>query len=70
MPPKEILQTQPHEYCVLSQFDQDALIKETYRIGARAFVTKVAIPEFSDCRAKASELKSVISLSAESFSLL
>ena len=28
----------------LSQFDQDSLIKETYRIGARAFVTKDCDP--------------------------
>ncbi len=28
----------------LSQFDQDALIKETYRLGARAFVTKDCDP--------------------------
>ena len=28
----------------LSQFDQDSLIKETYRLGARAFVTKDCDP--------------------------
>lgn len=29
----------------LSQFDQDPLIKESYRIGARAFITKACDPE-------------------------
>lgn len=42
---KQILQNTPHANIVfLSQFDQDALIKETYRIGARAFVTKDCDP--------------------------
>ena len=39
---KQILHNTPHANIVfLSQFDQDPLIKETYRIGARAFVTKI-----------------------------
>jgi DNA-binding NarL/FixJ family response regulator len=38
---KEILQAHPNAKIIfLSQFDQDSLIKETYKIGARAFVTK------------------------------
>jgi two-component system invasion response regulator UvrY len=42
---KEILQQHPDANIVfLSQFDQDSLIKETYRIGARAFVTKDCAP--------------------------
>ncbi|TXI89752.1 MAG: response regulator transcription factor [Burkholderiaceae bacterium] len=54
---KEILQTQPHANIVfLSQFDQDALIKETYRIGARAFVTKDCDPaDLATAVQKASE---------------
>lgn len=40
-----ILKTDPHARLIfLSQFDQDSLIKETYRIGARAFVTKDCDP--------------------------
>jgi two-component system, NarL family, invasion response regulator UvrY len=42
---KEILQQFSEANIVfLSQFDQDALIKETYRLGARAFVTKDCDP--------------------------
>ncbi len=42
---KQILQRCPEANIVfLSQFDQDALIKETYRLGARAFVTKDCDP--------------------------
>jgi DNA-binding NarL/FixJ family response regulator len=42
---KEILQQFPNANIVfLSQFDQDALIKETYRLGARAFITKDCDP--------------------------
>jgi two-component system invasion response regulator UvrY len=42
---KHILEKQPHAQIVfLSQFDQDALIKETYRLGAKAFVTKDCDP--------------------------
>ncbi len=54
---KEILQAQPHANIVfLSQFDQDALIKETYRIGARAFVTKDCDPaDLATAVQKASE---------------
>ena len=43
----------------LSQFDQDSLIKETYRLGARAFVTKDCDPAdlaLAVVRAHASEL--------------
>lgn len=43
---KEILQTFPHAKIVfLSQFDQDRLIKESYRLGGSAFVTKNCDPE-------------------------
>ncbi|MES2048481.1 MAG: response regulator transcription factor [Pseudomonadota bacterium] len=42
---RQILQKYPAANIVfLSQFDQDALIKETYRLGARAFVTKDCDP--------------------------
>jgi two-component system invasion response regulator UvrY len=42
---RQILQKFPAANIVfLSQFDQDALIKETYRLGARAFVTKDCDP--------------------------
>jgi two-component system invasion response regulator UvrY len=42
---KHILENQPEAQIVfLSQFDQDALIKETYRLGAKAFVTKDCDP--------------------------
>lgn len=42
---KQILTAHPNANIVfLSQFDQDALIKETYRLGARAFVTKDCDP--------------------------
>ncbi|MBC3829884.1 response regulator transcription factor [Undibacterium amnicola] len=42
---KHILEKQPAAQIVfLSQFDQDALIKETYRLGAKAFVTKDCDP--------------------------
>jgi two-component system invasion response regulator UvrY len=42
---KEVLLHYPEANIVfLSQFDQDALIKETYRLGARAFVTKDCNP--------------------------
>ena len=42
---RQILQKHPDANIVfLSQFDQDALIKETYRLGARAFVTKDCDP--------------------------
>lgn len=42
---KQILEKQAHAQIVfLSQFDQDALIKETYRLGAKAFVTKDCDP--------------------------
>jgi len=42
---KHILEKQPEAQIVfLSQFDQDALIKETYRLGAKAFVTKDCDP--------------------------
>ena len=42
---KEILLAHPHANIVfLSQFDQDGLIKETYRLGAKAFVTKDCNP--------------------------
>ena len=42
---RQILQKYPDANIVfLSQFDQDALIKETYRLGARAFVTKDCDP--------------------------
>lgn len=42
---KEILRQHPGAKIVLlSQFDQDSLIKETYKIGARAFVTKNCDP--------------------------
>ena len=42
---KQVLQDFPEANIVfLSQFDQDALIKETYRLGARAFVTKDCDP--------------------------
>jgi two-component system invasion response regulator UvrY len=40
-----ILKSDPHARIVfLSQFDQDSLIKETYRFGAKAFVTKDCHP--------------------------
>lgn len=42
---RNILQRFPKARIVfLSQFDQDSLIKETYRLGARAFVTKDCDP--------------------------
>jgi len=42
---EEILKKFPSAKIVfLSQFDQDSLIKETYRLGARAFVTKDCDP--------------------------
>jgi two-component system invasion response regulator UvrY len=42
---KEILKQYPDAKIVfLTQFDQDSLIKETYKIGARAFVTKDCDP--------------------------
>ena len=42
---KSILEQFPKANIVfLSQFDQDALIKETYRLGGRAFVTKDCDP--------------------------
>ena len=42
---QQILKADPHAKVVfLSQFDQDSLIKETYRIGAHAFVTKDCDP--------------------------
>lgn len=42
---KQILEKQAEAQIVfLSQFDQDALIKETYRLGAKAFVTKDCDP--------------------------
>ncbi|HEU4850519.1 MAG TPA: response regulator transcription factor [Telluria sp.] len=42
---RNILQRYPKARIVfLSQFDQDSLIKETYRLGARAFVTKDCDP--------------------------
>ncbi len=42
---KHILEKHPDAQIVfLSQFDQDALIKETYRLGAKAFVTKDCDP--------------------------
>lgn len=43
---KTIIQQHPDASVIfLSQFDQDALIKEAYRIGARAFVTKDCNPD-------------------------
>ncbi|MBY0574476.1 MAG: response regulator transcription factor [Undibacterium sp.] len=42
---RHILQTHPQANILfLSQFDQDALIKETYKLGAKAFVTKDCDP--------------------------
>jgi two-component system invasion response regulator UvrY len=42
---RDILEEDPSARIVfLSQFDQDSLIKETYRLGARAFVTKDCDP--------------------------
>ena len=42
---RKVLSTDPHAKVVfLSQFDQDSLIKETYRMGAKAFVTKDCDP--------------------------
>ncbi|MYM26991.1 response regulator [Duganella sp. CY15W] len=42
---RQILAQTPEAAIVfLSQFDQDALIKETYRLGARAFMTKDCDP--------------------------
>lgn len=42
---RQILRANPRAKVVfLSQFDQDSLIKETYRIGAHAFVTKDCDP--------------------------
>lgn len=42
---RTILEKHPSAHIVfLSQFDQDALIKETYRLGAKAFVTKDCDP--------------------------
>lgn len=43
---KQVLQFDPRAKIIfLSQFDQDSLIKETYRIGAHAFVTKDCDPQ-------------------------
>jgi DNA-binding NarL/FixJ family response regulator len=43
---KEVLSKFPNANIVfLSQFDQDTLIKESYRLGGRAFVTKGCNPE-------------------------
>jgi DNA-binding NarL/FixJ family response regulator len=43
---KQILAHTPNAAIVfLSQFDQDALIKETYRLGGRAFMTKDCDPD-------------------------
>jgi DNA-binding NarL/FixJ family response regulator len=43
---RDILGRQPEARIVfLTQFDQDSLIKECYRIGARAFITKDCDPE-------------------------
>jgi len=43
---KQILAHAPNAAIVfLSQFDQDALIKETYRLGGRAFMTKDCDPD-------------------------
>jgi two-component system, NarL family, invasion response regulator UvrY len=42
---REIFDSEPNARVVfLSQFDQDALIKETYRLGGRAFITKDCDP--------------------------
>jgi two-component system, NarL family, invasion response regulator UvrY len=41
----QILKSQPNAKIIfLSQFDQDSLIKETYRLGAHAFITKDCDP--------------------------
>lgn len=57
---REVLGLHPAARIVfLSQFDQDSLIKETYRLGARAFVTKDCDPaELAQAvrRAQAGEL--------------
>lgn len=43
---KEVLHRFPEAKVVfLSQFDQDCLVKETYRLGSHAFVTKSCDPE-------------------------
>jgi len=43
---RQVLEQSPAARIVfLSQFDQDSLIKEAYRIGARAFITKDCDPE-------------------------
>jgi len=43
---KELLQLDPKAKIIfLSQFDQDFLIKETYRMGALAYLTKDCLPE-------------------------
>src|SRR5207244_264193 len=43
---KDVLGKYPQANIVfLSQFDQDTLIKESYRLGGRAFVTKGCKPE-------------------------
>jgi two-component system invasion response regulator UvrY len=54
---KQILQLDAQANIVfLSQFDQDALIKETYRLGARSFVTKDCDPsELAQAVRKASQ---------------
>lgn len=42
---REIFEHEPNARIIfLSQFDQDALIKETYRLGGRAFITKDCDP--------------------------
>jgi DNA-binding NarL/FixJ family response regulator len=42
---KEVLKAHPDARIIfLSQFDQDSLIKESYKIGARAFLTKDCDP--------------------------
>lgn len=43
---RQILKAKPNARVIfLTQFDQDSLIKEAYRIGARAFITKDCDPE-------------------------
>lgn len=53
----EVLSRHPDAKIVfLSQFDDDTLIKEAYRLGARAFITKDSPPkDLADAIAKASE---------------
>lgn len=57
---RQILALNPKAKIIfLSQFDQDSLIKETYRLGARAFVTKDCAPAdlaLAVTRAQAGEL--------------